>query len=86
MKLQPPNNSVYDTVIRLLFLLLVIVWCLMILYPFTSILLWSLILAMALYPLHKKLSLKLGGKPKLTSFLIVFRYYLHHLYSFLVFD
>lgn len=72
MKLQPLNNSVYDTVIRLLILLLIIIWCLMILSPFTSILLWSLILAMALYPLHKKLSLMLGGKPKLASFLIVF--------------
>ena len=72
MKIQTPNNSIYDTIIRLLILLLLIVWCLLILYPFTSILLWSLILALALHPLHKKISEKLGGKPKLTSFLIVF--------------
>jgi predicted PurR-regulated permease PerM len=72
MKENSLNNSVYDTTIRLLIVLLIIVWCLMILYPFTNILLWSLILAMAMHPLHKKLSDKLGGKRKLTSFLIVF--------------
>lgn len=72
MKENILNNSVYDTTIRLLIVLLIIVWCLLILYPFTNVLLWSLILAMAMYPMHKKLSDKLGGKRKLTSFLIVF--------------
>ena len=72
MKENNLNNSVYDTTIRLLIVLLIIVWCLLILYPFTNVLLWSLILAMAMYPMHKKLSDKLGGKKKLTSFLIVF--------------
>jgi len=43
----------------------------MILYPFASIMLWSLILAMALYPLHGRLSNMMGGKPKLASFIIV---------------
>jgi predicted PurR-regulated permease PerM len=41
-------------------------------YPFVSIILWSLILALAMYPLHKKLAEKLGGKPKLASFIIIF--------------
>lgn len=72
MKENTLNSSVYDTTIRLLIVLLIIIWCLLILYPFTNILLWSLILAMAMYPIHKKLSDKLGGKRKLTSFIIVF--------------
>lgn len=72
MKEQSFNNSVYDVTIRLLIILFIVVWCLLILYPFTNILLWSLILAMAMFPFHKKLSDKLGGKPKLASFLIVF--------------
>ncbi|MDN3641920.1 AI-2E family transporter [Lutimonas halocynthiae] len=71
MKNQIFNNSIYDTTIRLLIMLLIIVWCLLILYPFTSVLLWSLIFAMALYPLHTKIAKKLGGKPKLASALIV---------------
>jgi predicted PurR-regulated permease PerM len=72
MKEQSSNTSIYDVTIRLLVVLLIVVWCLMILSPFTNILLWSFILALAMHPMHKKLSDKLGGKPKLTSFLIVF--------------
>jgi predicted PurR-regulated permease PerM len=66
------NNSVYDITIRMFILLLIIAWCLMIMYPFVSIILWSLILAMAMYPLHGALSKKLGGRPKWASFIIIF--------------
>jgi len=66
------DNSVYDTTIRLFILLLIIAWCLLIMYPFVNIILWSLILAMAMYPLHSKLSKKMGGRPKLVSFIIIF--------------
>jgi len=43
----------------------------MIMYPFAGIILWSLILGMAFYPIHKKLSGLLGGRLKLASFIIV---------------
>jgi predicted PurR-regulated permease PerM len=72
MKNQTSNNNVYDTTIKLLILLVVISWCIMILLPFVNILLWSLILALAIYPLHNKLAQKIGGRPKLASFIIVF--------------
>jgi len=72
MNNQINNNSVYDITIRLLILLLIVGWCLMIMLPFLSIILWSLILALAMYPLHKSLSKKIGGKPKLASFIIIF--------------
>jgi predicted PurR-regulated permease PerM len=72
MKNQSAENSVYDTTIRLFILLLIIGWCLMIMHPFINIMLWSLILALAIYPLHNVLSKKMGGRPKLASFLIVF--------------
>jgi len=71
MKDQFSDNLVYDTMIRLLIILLIITLCLMILYPFGSILMWSLILAMAIHPFHAKLTKKLGGKPKLASTIIV---------------
>jgi predicted PurR-regulated permease PerM len=71
MKNQTSTNSIYDTTIRLFILLLIIAWCLMIMYPFLSVILWSLILALAIYPLHKKLAKKMGGKPKLASTIIV---------------
>ena len=41
-------------------------------YPFVSIIMWSLVLALALYPLHNRLSEKMGGRPKLASFIIIF--------------
>ena len=72
MSTQLSDNSVYDTTIRLFILLLITVWCLLIMYPFVNILLWSMILAMAMFPMHKKLSAKMGGKPKLASSIIVF--------------
>lgn len=72
MKNQMTNNSVYDITIRLFILLLIVGWCLMIMLPFVSIILWSLILALAMYPLHKTLSAKMGGKPKWASFIIIF--------------
>lgn len=71
MKNIVSNNSVYDTTIKLLILLIIIVWCSMILMPFVNILLWSLILAVAMYPIHTKITKKIGNKPKLASFLIV---------------
>lgn len=72
MNNQSSNNSVYDTTIRMFILLLIIAWCLAIMYPFVSIILWSMILSLALYPLHNSLSKKMGEKPKLASFIIVF--------------
>jgi len=71
MENQSANNSVYDTTIRLFILILIVGWCLAIMYPFVSIILWSVILAMALHPLHKILSEKMGGRPKLASSIIV---------------
>ena len=71
MNKETTGSNIYDTTVRLFILLLIIAWCLLIMYPFVSIILWSLIFAMALYPLHSKLSKKIGGRPKLTSFIII---------------
>ena len=71
MKSETSNESVYDITIRMFIILLIVGWCLLLMYPFVSVILWSLILALALYPMHTSLSKKLGGKPKLASFIIV---------------
>jgi len=65
------SNGVYDITIRLFFIFLIIAWCLAILYPFISILLWGLILALAFMPLHRSLVKLMGGKKKLAAFIIV---------------
>lgn len=74
MKNQASDNSVYDVTIRLFIMILIVAWCLLIMYPFVSIILWSLILSMAMYPLHKTLTKKMGGSPKIASFIIVFSF------------
>jgi predicted PurR-regulated permease PerM len=71
MKETNTNPNIYDTSIRLVFLALIIGWCLMILLPFTSIILWGFILAIAFTPLHNKMVKIMGGKPKLASLIIV---------------
>jgi predicted PurR-regulated permease PerM len=71
MNNQITTKNFYDIMIRLAFLALIIAWSLMILLPFTSILLWGLILAIALTPIHKSFSALLGGKPVLASWIIV---------------
>jgi predicted PurR-regulated permease PerM len=71
MENQITTKNFYDIMIRLAFLALIIAWSLMILFPFTSIMLWGLILALALFPMHKSISAKLGGKPVLASWIIV---------------
>jgi predicted PurR-regulated permease PerM len=50
---------------------LLVVWCFQIIAPFLSIVLWGLIIAVALYPAHTKLSSKLGGRDKLSSTIFV---------------
>jgi predicted PurR-regulated permease PerM len=71
MKETNITPNLYDTSIRLLFLALIIGWCLMILLPFTSIILWGYILGIAFMPLHGRLAKIMGGKAKLASFIIV---------------
>lgn len=66
------NNSVYDTTIRLFIILLIIAWCLLIMLPFVSIILWSLIFALAMDPLHSLLARKLGRRPRWATFIIIF--------------
>ncbi|HSO89102.1 MAG TPA: AI-2E family transporter [Draconibacterium sp.] len=65
------TTNIYDTSIRLLFLALIVAWCLMLVLPFVSIILWGVILAMAFSPLHNTITKWLGGRAKLSSALIV---------------
>jgi predicted PurR-regulated permease PerM len=71
MENQITTKNFYDIMIRLAAITLIVAWSLMILFPFTNILLWSFILAIALMPLHHSLSSVLKGKPKLASTIIV---------------
>jgi len=61
-----------DIEIRLGFLGLFLYWSLSVVAPFLSIVLWAVILAAAIYPVHQWLAARLGGREKLASALITF--------------
>ena len=60
-----------DLLIRFGLIVVLIVLCDRILGPFWSILIWGLILAVALYPLHQKIARKLGGKEGRASTVLI---------------
>jgi predicted PurR-regulated permease PerM len=59
-----------DIAIRLGFLGLFVYWSLLLIGPFVIIVLWAVILAVAVYPVHFWINERLGGRSKLASFLI----------------
>ena len=57
----PPRLNVIDTALQLGLAALLVYVCIRILLPFTAILVWSAILAVMLYPLHRRLAARLGN-------------------------
>lgn len=73
----PPNNAVnekkvIDLALKLLLVLIMVGWCVMLLLPFLTVLLWSMILAITLFPLFDKLNSALKGKRILSAVIISF--------------
>jgi len=61
--LQKNISTSVEITIRLIFLFILIVWCLSILLPFTSIVLWAVIIAVSVEPIYNAINKKLGNKP-----------------------
>jgi len=64
-------RKIIETAIRLALLFIVLYWCYGIVRPFVDILLWSVIFAVAQYPMYNWLQARLGGRKKLASSLVV---------------
>jgi len=64
------SGEVIQIALRLGLLAALIVWCLVIVRPFIGILAWSVVLAVALFPLYMWLSDHLGQRSKLAAFLV----------------
>ncbi len=64
------SKQVIHVTLQLLALALLIGWCFQILAPFFNPIIWAAILAVTLYPLHKKLKKKLRGRGVLAAVLI----------------
>jgi len=69
--LQNSINTSIEVTIRLLFLFILIAWCLRILLPFTSIMLWSIIIAVSIEPLYNGLNNKLGDRPARAATILI---------------
>ena len=52
-------------------LVVLIVWCFQIIAPFISVILWGMLIAVALYPVHSLLATKFGGREKLSATVFV---------------
>ena len=63
------NKTALDA-LRLGSVLLAVYWCFRILAPFIPLVLWGAIIAVAIYPLHRKLAARLGNRTKLSATLI----------------
>ena len=60
-----------EAVVRLSLIALLAVMCVRVFAPFADLMLWALILAVALYPLHQRLARWLGGRQRWAATLVV---------------
>jgi predicted PurR-regulated permease PerM len=58
------------TAIRLAFLIILCIWCYKIISPFIIPVLWGIIMAVAIYPVYKKLAAVIGNREKLAAVLL----------------
>jgi predicted PurR-regulated permease PerM len=65
------SQGLLDVLIRAGLIAALVIFCYQIFHPFLNLMLWSLILAITLYPLQEKLRGKLGNKEGRTATLIV---------------
>ena len=70
LKPHSTHLSVFETAIRLLVLLLLIVWCIKIIYPFVSPVLWGAIIAITIHPLFVWIRRRVGKRSLLAGVLI----------------
>ena len=64
------SEEVIQIAIRLALLAGLIYWSFVLLSPFIPILLWSVVLAVALYPVYDWLSVHLGNRPRIAAILV----------------
>ena len=64
-------SGLLDVLIRAGLILAMVVLCYQDFSPFLTLMVWAVILAVALYPLHQYLADKMGGKQGLTATILV---------------
>lgn len=66
------SGGLLDVLIRAGLITVLVLFCFQIFHPFLNLMIWAVILAITLYPLHTKVRSKMGGKDGRTATLIVF--------------
>ena len=64
-------RHLWDTLIRVALIVGLGAVCFQALSPFLRLIVWSIVLAITIYPLHQKLARRIGGKQGLTSTIMV---------------
>src|SRR5262252_4790619 len=67
----PAPTKLWDTLIRIGLMVGLAYLCFQVLSPFMKLMAWSIILAVTMYPLHHRISHRLGDRPKTTSTILV---------------
>jgi predicted PurR-regulated permease PerM len=68
---QRATSGLLDVLIRAGLILALVMLCYQVFAPFLTLMVWALILAVALYPLHQYLADRMGGKQGLAATIIV---------------
>ena len=68
---QRDMSGLLDVLIRAGLILALVMLCYQVFAPFLTLMVWALILAVALYPLHQYLAAKIGGKQGLAATIVV---------------
>ena len=71
-KLTNSTKKTVELIIRIFILILLLFYCFEILAPFVMPVLWAVIIAVSVYPIHKAISKKMGGREKLSATIITF--------------
>jgi predicted PurR-regulated permease PerM len=64
-------SSLMDVLIRAGLILAMVMLCYQVFSPFLTLMVWALILAVTIYPLHQALASKIGGKQGLAATLLI---------------
>lgn len=62
LKEKKVTSQVIDLTIKLVVLYAIVAWCFSIVAPFVSPVMWAIIIAVAIYPLHEKLTILFKGR------------------------
>jgi predicted PurR-regulated permease PerM len=68
---QKFQDNMMTSYIQIAAVTIIVFWCFTIISPFIGMVLWALIIAVALYPLHQSLTAKMGNRAKLSATIFV---------------